>query len=373
LESSTSHRPERIAVVDYYLGVIDVMQWIPDDHELAGQSVAAVYGFLAAKYLRPRSHIKTAVDAFYRRHIAGTRSIAVHVRGLDKKFEDPELYAINARYFDILDEEDPSWRILLLTDDEIWADAFRKRYGERVVMTDSQRTTGDVGIHYSSASSIDRTRLGYEVMRDTYLALRCDKFLGNGRSNLSAIVEVSKRWDSGACRLLVPSQLLNEPNLSVSIHHRPPALAGQAPTIDASYRLGDEIDFSNPYASRPFMQSGWSLSESWGVWTLGSVAELRLHPTIETDRPLILRADVRPFLAGDHDQLSVRVACCGEDVAEWVFALGPSRKRRWCMAQIPSARAATNSTSPSPSRSRGRRSPSAYPGIREASGSAFSS
>ena len=159
-------------------------------------------------------------------------------------------------------------------------------------MTDSQRTTGDVGIHYSSASSIGRTRLGYEVMRDTYLALRCDKFLGNGRSNLSAIVEVSKRWDSGACRLLVPSQLLNEPNLSVSIHHRSPASVGQAPTIDASYRLGDEIDFSNPYASRPFMQSGWSLSESWGVWTLGSLAELRLHPTIETDRPLILRAYV---------------------------------------------------------------------------------
>jgi hypothetical protein len=119
-------RPERVAVADYYLGVIDVMQWIPDDHELAGQSVAAIYGFLTEKYLRPRSHIKAAVDAFHQRYIAGTPTIAVHVRGLDKKCEEPELYAINARYFDILDEEDPSWRILLLTDDEIWAGAFRK-------------------------------------------------------------------------------------------------------------------------------------------------------------------------------------------------------------------------------------------------------
>lgn len=328
------HRPERIAVVDYYLGVIDVVEWVPEGHGFYARPAEELYRRLVDKYLRPRSHITAAVDAFYRRHIAGTPVIAVHVRGLDKKFEEPNLYAINSRYFDILDREESSWRILLLTDDAYWAVAFRERYGDRVILTDSQRTTGDIGLHCSRAGPIDRSTLGYEVMRDTYLALRCEKFLGNGRSNLSAMVEVLKCWEPGTCMLLMPS-VLYERNLSLTIPKRALEPNASAPGLEHPYPLGKEIDFSNPYDSRRYMREGWSLTESWGTWTDGGVAELAITPDAEPDQPLVLRANVRPFLTQVHDRLCVRVAVCNEEIAEWVFVLKESRKPNWRMATIP--------------------------------------
>jgi hypothetical protein len=67
-----------------------------------------------------------------------------------------------------------------------------------------------MGLHY--LQDADRTRLGTEVMVDTYLALRCSCFIGNGMSNVSAIVAALKPWRNDECTLLVPS-LLHRRNL----------------------------------------------------------------------------------------------------------------------------------------------------------------
>jgi hypothetical protein len=331
-------RPERIAVVDSYIGVIDVMESMPDEHECSGQSVKAVYQYLVAKYLRPRSQIIAEVNGFFQRYIAGSPAIAVHVRGLDKKFEAPDIDTINALYFDILDREEAFWRILLITDDAHWSESFRKRYGDRVILTDSQRETGDTGIHCSRTPSIDRTKLGFEVMRDTYLACRCDKFLGNGLSNLSAMVEVLKPWKRGACTLLAPSPLFSERNIVSFIVNRSHKFAGTPTDKEAHYRLGEELDFSDPEDSRMFMRDGWSVNEDWGTWTIGSPAELSLILDGEQNKPLILHVLVQPFLARLHDRLSVGVSVCGEEIAEWIFTLNDSRKQGWRKATIPPPR-----------------------------------
>jgi hypothetical protein len=80
------------------------------------------------------------------------------------------------------------------------------------------------------------------------------------------------------------------------------------------------------------MRGGWSLTESWGVWTDGSVAGLSLD--VKPNRPLVLRAEVRPFLTKVHDRLCVRVAACGKEIAEWVFEEGLANTQ-WCTAPIP--------------------------------------
>jgi hypothetical protein len=112
------------------------------------------------------------------------------------------------------------------------------------------------------------------------------------------------------------------------------ALEQEAPDMEPRYRLGEQIDFSDAYASRCFMRGGWAATEPWGVWTEGDLAELFLWPDAVPDGPLILRAHVRPFLAGAHDRLSVRVLCCGQEIAEWDFELGASGEE--CrMAEVP--------------------------------------
>jgi len=52
------------------------------------------------------------------------------------------------------------------------------------------------------------------VMIDTYLALRADRFIGNGRSNVFGMIAVMKDWAPGGCTLIGRSMLL-ERNLHI--------------------------------------------------------------------------------------------------------------------------------------------------------------
>ncbi len=198
------NRPETVAVADFYIKVFDLMPWIPAQHVLHGKSLTAIHRYLIDKYLVPRASILARVEADWRRLIGGVPCLAVHVRGSDKRLEVENIGAAVTAYFAAVDRVDPSWKILLLTDDTRCAAAFLERYGARIALTDSLRTDGDLGIHYSP--SADRVRLGVEVMRDTYLALRCEKFIGHGASNVSAMAAMLKNWDQGDCVLLAPSQ-----------------------------------------------------------------------------------------------------------------------------------------------------------------------
>jgi protein O-GlcNAc transferase len=201
------NRPERLAVADFYIGAAELAPWIPQTHAMHGRSVDAVYRYLIARYLKPGDEITTAVDAFAGEHFTGKATIAVHVRGTDKSTEFVGLAEFNTRYFELIDAHEPPRQIFLLTDDARIVDVFRARYGERVVATESQRSQrDDLGPHHTHGS--DRVLLGREVMTDVYLALRCDSFIGNGRSNVSAMIALLKDWPASDCTLLAPSQLL---------------------------------------------------------------------------------------------------------------------------------------------------------------------
>ncbi len=113
------------------------------------------------------------------------------------------------------------------------------------------------------------------------------------------------------------------------------ALAREKPDMMPRYGIGEEIDFSDPYDSRCFMRKGWSITEPSGAWTDGDLAELHLYPEGELGKPLTLSAIVHAYLRENHERLSVRVSCCGEDIAEWVFERGTPIKKRH-KADIPS-------------------------------------
>jgi hypothetical protein len=53
-------------------------------------------------------------------------------------------------------------------------------------------------------------------MTDAYVALRADRFIGNGRSSVSAMIALMKNWGQGNCTLIGKSQLL-ERNLSLYV------------------------------------------------------------------------------------------------------------------------------------------------------------
>ena len=141
--------------------------------------------------------------------MVNSRIIAVHLRGSDKQLEMGNTATLNQQYLRILDQTlDPSWRIFLLTDDRRWGDVFRNAYGDRIILTDCQRTSNDIGIHYDK--SADHVGLEVEIMKDTYLAIRADKFIGNGQSNVSAMITLLKQWSPKDCVLLAPAVLSSQ-------------------------------------------------------------------------------------------------------------------------------------------------------------------
>ena len=74
-------------------------------------------------------------------------------------------------------------------------------------------------MHY--LPTVDPVQAGREVLTDTLLALRADRFIGNGRSNVSAMIAVMKDWPPGASTLIGRS-MLTERNLYI---HQIPTFA----------------------------------------------------------------------------------------------------------------------------------------------------
>jgi hypothetical protein len=198
------NRPERVAVCDFFAAVPNILPWLPADHPMHGKTVAQAYSSLAEKYLRPRPEVTTACDAFFEKELKDAPFAAVHLRGGDKFKEDESLDAANRQILSLLEQVDPRQRILLLTDDVRWLKRITDKFGARVAATDCRRSDGDTGVFWSKA---DPVQTGREAMIDVYLALRAQRFIGNGLSNVAAMVAMLKDWPAGACTLVGPSIL----------------------------------------------------------------------------------------------------------------------------------------------------------------------
>lgn len=213
------NRPEQVVVADYYISVANFAPLLPPQHFLAQFSVSDLYRYAMQKYFRPQQHIIAEAKSFFEAKLSGIPFVATHIRGSDKFVEstfttdiDVFLSYTTGETYKILDQIDPSYRIFLMTDDERIARMTRNRYGERVIMTESQRTATEQGIHFHR--DVDHPRLGVEVMIDVLLALQAPAFVGLGGSNVAAMVELLRDWPPGRCVLIGPSILRRRAQMS---------------------------------------------------------------------------------------------------------------------------------------------------------------
>jgi len=201
-------REERVVVADYYSGLATLRHWIPKDSSLYGLSTDALYTHVMEKWLKPRRHLQAQADAFAAANFEGRDFIAIHLRATDKVQEQAALRRVNEQYFEAIDAalgRLSEARIFLLTDSQAAAAEFRQRYGDRLRLTESLRGDGDAGIHLTHR---DRPRqLGEEVLVDAMIAAKAALFIGNGASNVSAMIRYMKRWPAGAYLLLAPAWL----------------------------------------------------------------------------------------------------------------------------------------------------------------------
>ncbi len=198
------NRAESVIVSDFHAAVNDLIPWIPGKHPLYGFGREKVYRYLVNKYLKLQPHLTEKIDAFYRENLQGRKPIlAVHIRGGNKASEDREFNSIVDRYHDEINKyftKDPDASIFLLTDDNRIVDNFNTQYPKKIITTDCTRTDYNYDTHYYEHDN--PINLAMEVIRDTYLAAKCDHFIGYGWSNVSCMVNYIKNWPPDACTLL---------------------------------------------------------------------------------------------------------------------------------------------------------------------------
>ena len=206
------NRSENVVISDFYSGIVDIKPWIPSNHPLFKLSINEIYYHLVNKYLHPKTLIKKRVDSFLQNKLMKSSFIAVHVRGSDKVIEQKNLDSVNKQYEDIINKKiliDPSLKIFLMTDDTRILNRYYELYGDKVVVTKSQRTNDNQGVHYKNSSN--SLEIGFEVMTDVYIAAKAETFIGNGWSSTSQIVRYLKKWSEKDIQFIGP-----EINLSIN-------------------------------------------------------------------------------------------------------------------------------------------------------------
>lgn len=205
------NRPEPLTVGDFFVGPVEAIGWASPGMASARESLWQAYRRLVSTHIRPNAAARAMIESHASELGLGDPSrptLAVHVRESDKILEAADIADRNA---DVLTraraacEADGRLRVLLITDSVHAVARYRAALGGRVMCLDAIRTDTHVGVHDNDPSRHrvhqDRTRLGMEVVRDIYLAARCERFMGVGASNVAAMVAHLKDWPKDACVL----------------------------------------------------------------------------------------------------------------------------------------------------------------------------
>ena len=182
-------RKEQLTVSDYYSGVINIRPLLLQDHPLLKMDFDQTYRYLVNKYLQVRDDIIAEAESFIKEKISSPY-IAVHARGSDKDEGYKALTSIPRKTLDYakskLSEMPAKAKLFLMTDDVNLLNIYQQEFGDRVISTDSQRSSSELGVHYDS--SRDKTAAGIEVLIDMLIAAKSNCFIGLGLSNPSQLI-----------------------------------------------------------------------------------------------------------------------------------------------------------------------------------------
>lgn len=206
------NRSEDLAVFDFYTELDDIAPWLAPGHPLAAADVEPKMGRLFRRHLRLRPEFIAELDRLAAVILRRRPTIAMHYRtqSLIKITESADRRGLGPdRYVEVIDrylQREPEAGIHLLTDFAPAVQYFQERYGDRVTMLDVARVATVDEKTLELLPQHDGVMLGQQVILDTYLALRCDAFIGDGASGVSLAVTRLKDWPSGTATLFRPGQ-----------------------------------------------------------------------------------------------------------------------------------------------------------------------
>ncbi|MEB2628198.1 O-fucosyltransferase family protein [Peribacillus frigoritolerans] len=173
---------ENVIVSNIHIYVNYLIQWINKSHPLYGLDIEDIYKYLYQKHLTLQPYLFNEIEDFYSKNMKNKHPIlGVHIRGSDKIHECPNLQEINNSYQQKIDSyllDNPHSSIL-------------------------NRTPFDhVSVHNGGVHYDNTKQKGIEIIKDTYLAMKCDHFIGNHSSNVSVAISRLKSWAPKTITLL---------------------------------------------------------------------------------------------------------------------------------------------------------------------------
>lgn len=195
-------RPEEVLVIGW-APIYQILPWLQPAHPAFGAGAEGIYRYIFAKHLTLQPRIRLEIEDFYGANMKNRPNLAVHVRGSDKILEVEKLHQLNELYPAEIEKylaHNPSALIFLCTESEKILTAYKKLFRERLVHTECQRTADDSPIFFKKET--DKIRMGIEVLKDVFLAVSCDAFVGNAYSNVSNAVARLRQWPTGSMKLL---------------------------------------------------------------------------------------------------------------------------------------------------------------------------
>jgi hypothetical protein len=198
------NRPERVVVSDFHVGVVDLLPWIPESHPWHALSLDDIVRLLVERYLLPSWSIRDSV-AEHMANLEGRSTVAVHIRAADKSVEVSKLAEVNSHYPAVVEQAvSKNYAVWLMTDARDVVDECRGRFGDAIHTLDALRSESEQGVHYT-ADKDQRCRLGEEVVTDVLVGASCNRFIGNGASNPSSMVDFLMEGDETRKHLFLPN------------------------------------------------------------------------------------------------------------------------------------------------------------------------
>ncbi|MEJ9230869.1 O-fucosyltransferase family protein [Peribacillus butanolivorans] len=200
-------RPETVLVSNFHIYVNYLTQWIGPNHYAYGWGIEDIYSHLYQKYFNLQPYLSAEIEDFYLKNMKNNHPIlGVHIRGSDKIIECQNLHELNdyiyPRAIDSYLNKNSTASIFFLTDSESILSRYKRLYGNKLIYTDCIRTPDENLPVHRLLPFYNKRQKGIDIIKDTYLATKCDYFIGNKTSNVSIAVDRLKAWPKETITLL---------------------------------------------------------------------------------------------------------------------------------------------------------------------------
>ncbi|PYG84995.1 GDP-fucose protein O-fucosyltransferase [Ruminiclostridium sufflavum DSM 19573] len=206
-----------VVVSDVFYPLRALIPWIKKGHWAYGKTPYQIYRQLFDKYLKLQPEVKKEIHKFVNTHPNFRDEkpiIGVHVRGNAIANEVAQIYNLNEFY------KPNIWQfvvrynarhLFLITDSAKVLRQYKRLYGMQglLINSDSKKmpfkeriATCLIDYPNKRHKGVELIKDTIEIIKDTYLAVQCDFFIGNGYSSLSNTVMRLRDWPETNIKLL---------------------------------------------------------------------------------------------------------------------------------------------------------------------------